>query len=120
MFFVQAYFGFRIRKARIAAQVPPISTIKRHRTIGPILFVLGIGGFFAGLTLVYLDYGNILKYPIHLLFGVFIFVFLINLFIVSRMIRGIDTQWRDLHYKLGIGVLCIYMIQALLGISMLL
>ena len=120
MFFVQGFFGMKIRKARTANLDPPLKIIKRHRMIGPILFMLGIGGFFAGLTLVYIDHGNILKFPIHLLFGVVLSVFLVNLFFVSRMIKGVDTHWRDLHYKLGIGVLCIYVIQALLGIGILL
>ncbi len=120
MFFVQGYFGFKIRRARKESLDPPLKIIKRHRMIGPMLFMLGIGGFFAGLILVYIDHGNILKFPIHLLFGVVLSVFLANLFFVSRMIKGVDTHWRDLHYKLGIGVLCLYVIQSLLGIGILL
>jgi hypothetical protein len=120
MFFIQGYLGFRIRKARTANIQQPLTLIKRHRMFGPILFILGIGGFFSGLTLVYLDHGNIVKFPIHLFFGVTLTVFLINLFFVSRMIKGTGTHWRDLHYKIGIAVLCIYIVQSLLGIGMLL
>ncbi len=120
MFFVQGFWGMKIRKARTANLGPPLKIIKRHRMTGPIIFILGVGGFFAGLTLVYIDQGNILEFPIHLLFGVVLSVFLANLFIVSRMIKGVDTHWRDLHYKLGVGVLCIYLVQSLLGIGILL
>ncbi|UCG77896.1 MAG: DUF4079 domain-containing protein [Nitrospirota bacterium] len=117
MFFIQGYFGLKIRKTRLSGGSAPLNIVKRHRRLGPILAVLGVGGFFAGIILVYIDFKNILEFPIHLLFGVVLSVFIVNLFIVSRMIKGPEAHWRDLHYRIGISVLLIYLVQATLGLS---
>lgn len=120
LFFLQGFLGLKIRKARREGLEMPAPIIKRHRTMGPILFIFGIMGFFAGLVLVYFNHGNILQYPLHLLFGVLITVFLTNLFIVSRMIKGVESHWRDMHYFIGIIILCFYLVQSFLGLGILL
>lgn len=69
MFFYQGYLGLKIRKDRKRNNLLTLNVVKRHRRLGPFLAFLGVAGFLAGLTLVYLDYRDILKYPIHLLVG---------------------------------------------------
>ena len=50
--------------------------------------ILGAMGFFAGISLVLVDTGDILKYPAHLLVGTIIVVLLLTTFTVSRKISG--------------------------------
>ena len=67
LFIYQGLLGLKIRKQRKAGNQMPFKTIKRHRKIGQILVLMGVIGFFAGAALIYLDYGRLLKYPLHFL-----------------------------------------------------
>ena len=117
-FIYQGLLGYRIRKARIA-HMSVGSGQKRHRKNGPVLVLLGIGGFFAGMLVVFLDYGHLLKYPLHFINGATIAVALSGLLLVSRKIRATDTQWRSVHFTLGIVTLLLYFSQLLLGLDIL-
>lgn len=94
-------------------------TIKRHRKIGPILALMGVIGFFAGAALIYLDYGRLLKYPLHFLTGLAISLSIVTTFFISKKIKGSDSLWRNLHFRLGILILSLYPIQAFLGVGIL-
>jgi len=120
LFFYTAWFGFIIRKARLNNAPLPLAAVKRHRRLGPIFAVLGGLGFGAGLTLVMLDTGNILKYPAHLLTGATIVSLLLTTFLVSRKIRGSNSPYRDLHFRLGIAILGLYLVEVFLGLGVLL
>ena len=115
----QGLLGYRIRKARLA-RVSAVNDQKKHRRNGPVLVVLGIAGFFAGMFLVYLDYGYILKYPLHFMNGAAIAIALGGLLLISKKIKSAASEWRRSHFVLGIVTLFFYFSQLLLGLSILL
>ena len=59
LFCYHARNGLMIRRARTGNTPLPFQAIKQHRRMGPLLALLGGGGFAAGLTLVMLDTGNV-------------------------------------------------------------
>jgi hypothetical protein len=120
LFFYQGWLGFTIRRARKAPGPLPFPVIKRHRTLGPVLAVLGGLGFLAGLTLVLLNTGNVLEYPPHFSAGLVLVVLIIAAYKISRDIKGPDSPYRTPHFILGIAVLCLYLVQVFLGIGVLL
>ncbi len=120
LFFYHASLGVRIRRARRAHGPLPFTLIKRHRKGGPVLVVLGIVGFFIGFTLVLLDSGNLLQFPYHFLVGCAIVLSLTATFILSRKIKGPDSPYRTPHFHLGIAILCLYAVEVLLGLGVLL
>jgi hypothetical protein len=120
LFFYHARNGWLIRKARRAKTSPPIPAIKRHRRMGPLLALLGAGGFAAGLILVFLDTGNLLAYPPHLFVGGAILFLLFFTYRVSRKIDGSNSPQRDLHFRLGLTLLALYLVNVFLGIGVLL
>ena len=69
LFFHQGWVGMTIRRQRLRGGEVPLTSRKRHRRTGPVLAVMGVLGFFAGLTLVMVDEGNLLEYPLHLFVG---------------------------------------------------
>jgi uncharacterized membrane protein YozB (DUF420 family) len=115
----QAWFGLRIRKQRKAKQPPLIPAIKRHRKLGPFLIPVGVFGFLSGCIIVYLDYGYLLKYPLHFFAGLTIASLLLVTYPVSRAIRAGESPWRERHYRLGLFAICLYSIQVLLGLGIL-
>lgn len=117
LFFYHARNGLLIRRARKANTPFPLQAVKRHRRMGPVLALLGGAGFSAGLILVTVDTGNILQYPPHLFVGVAIVVLLFFSYRVSRKIVGPDAPQRDLHYRLGLAILTLYLVNVLLGIG---
>ena len=112
LFLYQGILGLRIRKDRTYY-------IKRHRQIGPVAALLGVSGFFAGMTVVYLDAGKILKYPIHFMTGLIIASLIITTYLISRKIKGLDKYWRNRHYAVGILIILLYFVQAFLGLGVL-
>lgn len=120
MFFYTARFGLMVRRARMSGAPMPVAAVVRHRQLGPILAVLGGLGFGAGLILVLLDTGNILKYPAHLLVGAAIVTLLFATFQVSRKIKGASSPNRDIHFRLGIAILTLYILEVFLGLGVLL
>jgi hypothetical protein len=88
--------------------------------MGPVLAMLGGLGFLEGLTLVLLDTGNILEYPPHFFIGLTIVVLLIATYKISRDIRGPVSSFRTPHFVLGVAILCLYFVNVLIGIGVLL
>ncbi len=120
LFIYQGFVGLKIRKNRKLKQPPPFRAVKRHRKIGPFLALLGVTGFGAGFTLVYLDVGHFFKFPLHFLTGALIALLIITTFLVSRKIKGPDSKWRTPHFVIGIMIICLYLIQVFLGLGILL
>jgi hypothetical protein len=117
LFFYHGRRGIKIRRARRAKAPLPFPAIKRHRGMGPVLTILGMLGFSIGFTLVLLDTGRILEYPAHLFTGLAIVILLISTWVISRRIKGPDSPFRTPHFILGIAILCLYFIEAFLGIG---
>ncbi len=120
LFLYQGWLGFRIRRARISSLPLPFPLIKRHRKAGPALAILGAVGFLAGSALVLIDTGNIVEHPAHLFAGVIIVFLLLLTYLVSRKIKGQSVPQRDYHFKVGIAILCMYLVNVLLGVGALL
>lgn len=120
LFVYHGRYGLQIRKARKGKTPLPFVAIKRHRKLGPILALLGAAGFCVGLTLVFLDTGNILSYPLHLSMGIAILSLLCWTYLVSKKIRGGDNARRELHFRLGITILSLYLVNVIVGAGLLL
>lgn len=116
----QAKLGLSIRRARKGGTALPFPAIKRHRSMGPILVILGVLGFCVGIGLVLLDTGNILEFPPHLFGGIGIVALLCTSFVLSRKIKGPDSPYRTPHFIIGIVLLVLYVLEALLGLGVLL
>ena len=119
LFLYQGWLGFRIRRDRRGHAPLSLPVIKRHRKAGPVLALMGGFGFFAGLTLVLLDTGNVLEYQLHLFTGLTICVLLIATYRISRDIKGPDSPFRTSHFALGVAILCLYFVNVFLGIGVL-
>lgn len=119
LFFYQAWLGLAIRRARKAKAPLPFHYIKRHRTMGPVLTILGLCGFFIGFTLVLVHTGRVLEFPSHLFTGLALVALLIATYGLSRKIKGPDSPYRTPHALLGIAVLCLYLVEVFLGIGIL-
>jgi hypothetical protein len=117
LFLYQGWIGIRIRRVRKAGASPLIPMIKRHRRMGPVLATLGALGFLAGLTLVLIDTGNVLEYPLHFFTSITIVVLLIATYKISRDIKGPDSLYRNPHFVLGIAILCLYLVNVMIGIG---
>jgi hypothetical protein len=118
-FMYHASRGLAIRRGRKRGE-PRVEAVKRHRRLGPLLVVLGVLGFCAGLILVAIDKGRIWEYPPHLVVGSVIVLFLLGQYAVSRKIKGLDSPWRTPHLAVGVGIIVLYVVQILIGISILL
>jgi hypothetical protein len=119
MFFYHGWLGTAIRRARRAKAPLPFAAIKRHRKMGPVLVILGVTGFFIGLTLVLLHTGNVLEYYPHFFSGLAIVILLVTTRAISRKIKGPDSPYRTPHFVMGIAILCLYLAEAVLGIGIL-
>ncbi len=118
-FLYQVFLGLRIRKKR-TAETPDPKCIRRHRKMGPYLVVLGVMGFLAGKTLVYLEHKHFLEYPLHYGTGAVIVVLLIATLLSSKRIRGASGVWRNRHFRLGLVLISLYIVQVILGLGILL
>ncbi len=116
LFIYQGSLGLRIRRS----DAKPFHLIKRHRKLGPVAAALGVSGFIIGMALVYLDSGRIFKYPLHFITGLTIVSLITATYFISRKISGAETYWRNRHYALGILIICLYPVQAFLGLGILL
>ncbi len=119
LFFYHGWLGITIRRQRRVKAPLPFPVIRRHRKLGPVLVVLGILGFFIGMTLVLLDTGRVLEYPPHLITGLVIVFLVLTIYFVSRKIKGTDSTYRTPHFILGVILLCLYLIEVFLGIGVL-
>ncbi len=115
----QGWFGLRIRNIRRAGKPPDFKITKRHRKNGPFFTILGCSGFIAGIIIVYLDKGGIFEYPLHLITGSIITFSLITTYLISKRISGAKSPLRTPHFILGIGIVCLYLIQVFLGLGIL-
>lgn len=113
----QGWVGLGIRKGRLGG-LPDFRAIRRHRSVGPYLVTAGIAGFMAGLVLVYVDQGRVFQFPLHMIFGALIACSLAVTYVISRKIRA-GAPWRLPHFLLGLWLVCLYIVQVLLGLSVL-
>lgn len=120
LFFIyMGYLGWKIRSERKAGGKRNPVPIRRHRKWGPILAVLGIGGYFAGIVVVYLDKGHLYEYPPHLLAGTLIVLAIAVTYFISRKINRPESPWRTPHFIIGLFIILLYFIQVVLGVIML-
>jgi len=115
-FLYQARMGLVIRRGRRKGE-PQFVAIKRHRKFGPLLVAMGILGYCFGLILVYIDKGRVLEYPLHLAVGSLIVIFLLGQYAVSKKIKGLESPWRSPHLAVGVGILCLYALQIVIGLT---
>jgi len=120
LFFYQAWLGLRIRRHRERGGPPIFKPVRRHRRFGPIWIVLGLLGYLAGWAIVYWDHGHLLQYPAHAFTGTAIAIAICTTFFISRRIKSLDSPWRTPHLLLGIGILCLYLVQVFWGLGILL
>lgn len=97
-----------------------MQAIKTHRKFGPTLALLGVSGFLVGMIVMYIDKGHILKYPLHFLNGVAISLLIAAQYYISGKIRASAAGWRNLHFSAGVALICLYLLQGLLGLGILL
>ncbi len=119
VFFYQAGMGLAIRRGRKRGE-PSVKAMRRHRRLGPFLVVLGIFGYCAGLILVLIDKGRVLEYPLHLIVGSVIVLFLLGQYAVSRKIKGPESPWRTPHLAIGASIIVLYVLQVVMGVGVLL
>ena len=119
LFIYQGWLGLTIRKERVSGRLTTVSVVKRHRTIGPIIAIMGIAGFFAGATIVYLDKGRIFEHPVHFIFGLSIAALIFTTYLISKKIRGGKSTFRPPHLFAGVAIICLYFIQIFFGIKIL-
>jgi FtsH-binding integral membrane protein len=119
VFLYQARMGLTIRRGRKRGE-PQLIAMRRHRRLGPYLVVMGLLGYCLGLILVYVDKGRVLEYPLHLAVGSLIVLFLLGQYAVSRKIKGLESSWRTPHVAIGVGLICLYVLQIVIGVSVLL
>ena len=117
-FWYQAFLGFGIRKARRGGGNNP-KAVRRHRQTGPVLAVFAIAGYMGGALLGFLDHGPVVKYPFHFFTGSLIATLIILTVIVSRRITYRHDTGRNLHFSLGLVLLCVYAFQVFLGLGIL-
>ncbi len=120
LFIYQGWLGFTIRKGRVAGRSPYVKMIKRHRKMGPIFAFMGIAGFFAGAIIVYLHEGRIFEHPVHFIIGLSIAALIFTTYLISKKIKGGTLTFRTPHLFVGVAIICLYFIQAFIGLSMLL
>lgn len=117
LFLYQGWLGLRIRRERRARAPLPVPVVKRHRRMGPVLVILGGLGFMEGLTLVLLDTGRVLDFPPHLFTGLTIVVLLIATYKISKDIKGPDSPYRTPHFIIGVAILCLYLVNVVIGLG---
>jgi hypothetical protein len=120
LFIYQGWLGMIIRKERLAGRPPVVRITKRHRKFGPVLALMGIFGFFAGVNIVYINYGLLIVYDLHFYTGIVISSLIIATFFISKKIKRNDLLWRTLHLYAGFVIISFYFIEAYIGIRMLL
>jgi hypothetical protein len=118
--FFQAFLGLKIRRARRTAAAFPVTAVKRHRKIGPLLPWLAAIGFAAGLLLIMLDHRRLLAFPAHFFLGLSIVLFLFCQRRLGLRILGRDSVYRNPHFLLGLIILAAYVVQISIGLSLLL
>lgn len=119
LFLYQAWEGILIRRARLGGSAIPFSAVKTHRKIGPISIILAIAGYFAGIFLVWYDTGDFVKHPLHLATGSLLILTILASYLVSRRIKADTPALRTVHFRLGIIVLTLFLVEIVLGLGIL-
>jgi hypothetical protein len=119
LFLHQGSLGLSIRRERRKGSPTAVRSIKRHRRFGPVFACVGITGFLFGLIVVYLDEGHLFEHQLHFIVGLTIGCLITATFLISKRIRAQSEEWRDLHFIFGILIICLYFVQAFLGIGIL-
>jgi hypothetical protein len=52
-------------------------------------------------------------------FGLAIVALLVATFFIAREVKGIESPWRSRHAIVGIGILCLYLVQLFIGLDVL-
>jgi hypothetical protein len=120
LFCFQGWLGFLIRQARTSSAPVPIDTVGRHRKAGPWFALWGVMGYLAGIIVTLLDKGRVLEFPLHFLAGSLIAAMILSVYAVSRRIAGREPRFRNIHFGLGMLLLALYVVQAMLGVGILL
>jgi hypothetical protein len=116
----QALLGLKIRRARRTGAAFPVAAVKRHRKNGPFLPYLSAFGYAVGLFLILLDHRRLLAFPTHFFLGSSIVLLLILQRRLGARIHGPASPIRTPHFLLGLLLLAVYVVQAALGLSLLL
>lgn len=119
LFLLQAGLGLAVRRGRMRGE-PKFKAVRWHRRLGPYLVAMGLLGYCFGLTLVSIDKGHVLEYPLHFAVGTTIVIFLLAQYVVSRKLRGVAPPWRTAHLAIGAGIVCLYLAQVTIGFAVLL
>jgi len=119
-FIYQAAIGWRIRKNRLSPDMPEAVKIRRHRKLGPVIAALLPLGFLAGLLITFLDESGMGQHPLHLGAGALLVAAVIATWLVSKNIKGTSSNWRTLHFGIGIIIIVLFIGQMFLGLNMLL
>lgn len=117
---VQGLLGRRIRSRRLAGAPQDFGAVKRHRALGPILASLAPVAFLAGLITVRIHKGLWVNFPGHLAVGGVVLALAAATALASRGIRGAGSPWRARHRALGALLLCVFLVQVVLGLGILL
>ena len=120
LFLYQAWLGLMIRRARLAAAPMPFAAVRRHRRAGPVFALWGMLGYLAGVILVLLDKGRLFAYPLHFVTGTAVVLFIGRTYAVSKRIAGAAVPSRVLHFRLGAALIVLYVVQTVIGLSILL
>ena len=70
--------------------------------------------------LISIDKGHFFEYPLHNIVGAGIVILLVATFFITQKIKGPESTWRIRHLIVGIGILCLYLVQLFLGLNILL
>lgn len=122
IFFVciyQAITGIRIRKNRLR-QVLNTLLIRKHRKLGPAIFILILTGYIGGLLSVYVMWNETNIHKAHSILGLVIVTFFFIIYLTSKKITVKSIILRKIHLFLGFTALILYFIQIILGANILL
>jgi len=111
--------GLRMRKKRNAGEQPDAKLIRKHRRNGPIFVILGCLGYIAGVSIAYLDKGEVIQFPLHFITGSLIASSLVSTYFISKKIRVTKSRWRTSHFMLGTLIVSLYFVQVFLGLNIL-
>jgi cytochrome b561 len=120
LFCFQGWMGYVIRQARTSGAPIPFDAVRRHRKAGPVFALWGVLGYVTGITVILLDTGRVLEYPLHLFTGSAVIAFIALVYASSRRIAGSEPRSRNIHFILGLCLLALYVVQVLLGLGILL